>query len=272
MAINIKVEKNHIVISTDSSVFDDNEAKESVEKLKAQTESRPLVVFDLLSVPDVPLQSLRTLTRALSAFAQHEARVAVIGTRETCKLIKDQGLDRIFSCHLSLSEVVNDPSAAKQRALEFLNTTLEAVAYTLQVSTNTKATPGKTYMRGSGPDIVADVAATVGIISAPFNGALIVGFPLKTYLGIMSRLLGQEFNELTDEIRDGAAELLNIILGQVKVSLNEKGFAIKQAIPTVVHGEKVRVMPSSSRPSIIVPYTTDIGDFYIELSTNPAKN
>jgi len=159
---------------------------------------------------------------------------------------------------------------ARQRVLEFLNVTIEAVAYTLQISTNTKTTAGKSYIRGKdGEKPQVDVAATVGLITAPFAGALIIAFPMKTYLGLMSRMLGNEYKEIVPEINDGAAELLNIIFGQVKISLNQKGFEIKQAIPTVVQGKNIQVLQSSVEPAVIVPYTSEAGDFYIELTTNP---
>jgi chemotaxis protein CheX len=274
MTVKLQVEKSYISLTTDQEIFDEKEATAAVGQVKECQEHRERLILDLGKCKEVTLGALRALTRALSTVAQYETKVCIIANRESRKLIKEQGLERLFSMHASLDEIVspNDPAGARQRALEFLNTTLEAVTYTLQVSTNTKATAGKTFLRGQAEVPGADIAATVGLISAPFTGALILAFPTATYLGIMSRLLGQEYKEMTPDIRDGAAELLNIILGQVKISLNEKGFAIKQAIPTVVLGEKLNVLPSSSRPSVIVPYTSDVGSFYIELTTNPNDN
>ncbi len=273
MAIKIDTDANQIIVRTDQAAFVENEAKAAVEALKLLKEARPLVVFDFSNVREMALAALRALTRSVGATGSspQDTKFAVVASKEICKTIREQGLDRLFACYGQLNEIVKPASGgvSKQKTLEFLNTTLEAVAHTLQVSTNTKCATGKSFVRDKDSHPVADIAATVGLVSAPFNGSLILGFPKRTYLGIMSRLLMQEYSEITPEIRDGAAELLNIILGQVKISLDEEGFAIKQAIPTVVQGDQLQILPSSNRPSVIVPYTTDVGEFYIELTTNP---
>jgi chemotaxis protein CheX len=270
MSINVEVSTGHILVRSDKSVFDEDEAKECVNQIKTITEQRPLVVLDMSQANEMAAPALRILTRAASTFSQYEAKIAIVANKEIQKLIKDQGLDRLFECHGALSELIKptDQTVGRQRALEFLNTTLEAVSYTLKVSTNTESKAERPRLRDKDAKTTADIAATVGLISAPFNGVLIIGFPKKTYLGIMGRMLGSSYTEITPEIADGAAELLNIILGQVKISLNERGFSIKQAIPTVAKGENIQVLPSSAKPSVVVPYKTDVGDFYIELTTN----
>jgi CheY-specific phosphatase CheX len=84
----------------------------------------------------------------------------------------------------------------------------------------------------------------------------------------MNRLTGGDFRELTPEIRDGVAELLNIVVGQAKNSLNLKGFQLQQAIPTLVQGGTLFSASSPATRSLIVPFSCDACDFFIELTTN----
>ncbi len=271
MSVRIILEKDYVLLESYGTMFSDDDAKKCLELLKQSPEARAIIAFSLPDAEGVSHNALRTLTRAFSSATQGETRIGFIARPEVAKFVREQGLERIFRNFSSMDELLEAYGKApgRKRTLEFLNTTLEATINTLQVSTNTKCVPGKTFKRGESSTPQIAIAATVGLVSAPFHGALILAFPEPTYLKLMSRMLSTEYTEMKPEIRDGAAELLNIILGQVKISLNEKGFAIKQAIPTVVHGKELEVMPSSAKPSVIIPYTSDSGDFYIELTTDP---
>lgn len=271
MAVSVHLTPGYLMLRTDQLVVTEQEAGNCISAIREQNEHRPLVILDFTAVGEITPAGLRMLTRTVAALSQHDdSKIAMVAKGEMIALIREQGLDRLFSCYSSLSEVIGSPQQGNRQAtLEFLNTTLEAVSYTLKITTSTEVTAGKPYPRGQGPSVKSEIAAVIGIVSGPFNGSLILGFGKKTYLSLMSRMLGGEYSEITPDIRDGVAELLNIILGQAKTSLNDKGFAIKQAIPTVVHGSDVQILPSSSRPSIIVPYTSEVGDFYVELTTNP---
>jgi chemotaxis protein CheX len=272
MSVKITVHPQHILVTTAFRTIGEAESKAIFDALKAEPEHRPTVVIDLASATDIVPAGLRTLTRTVGTVTGSDAKLTLVAGKEISQSIKQNGLDRIFHCVPSLEEAL--PASArttqdKSQTLEFLNTTLEAVTYTFKITCATDARPGKSFLRGKGPETNADIAAVVGIISTPFQGSLILAMGTSTYIKVMSRMLGQEFSEITPEIRDGIAELLNMILGQAKIALNERGFAIKQAIPTVVEGRSLKVAPTTGKPSVIVPYTTDAGELYIELTTSP---
>lgn len=269
MAVHVQVEQNYIIIHSNQTTLSEQEAISCVNTVKAQIDRRSLVIFNFSQAEKTTEPALRTLTRAVSEVTQNEAKVAVVAQPGVKSFISAAGLDRLFPCFGSLEEAINFSRgmAAKENSQEFLNTTLEAVSYTLKVATNTDVKNEKPHVRSDEPGPNVDIGASVGIVSAPFNGTLILAFPIKTYLGLMSRLLSKECTEIDATIRDGAAELLNIILGQARATLNDKGYAIKQAIPTVVYGTNLQIFNFSSTPSIIIPYTSDVGNFYVELTT-----
>jgi chemotaxis protein CheX len=271
MPVTVAVHPQHILVTTSFTVVGEAEGRAIFESLKGEPEQRPLVIIDLSQTMDIVPAGLRTLTRSLGTFTENATKVTLISGKEVANIIKTNGLDRLFQCVPTLADALppgSRPGQGKSQTLEFLNTTLEAVTYTLKITCATEARACKSYLRGAGPEINADIAAIVGIVSTPFQGSLILAMDAKTYLKVMSRMLGQEFSRIDAEIRDGIAELLNMVLGQAKITLNERGFAIKQAIPTVVEGVSLKMTPSSGRPSVIVPYATDAGEFYIELTTS----
>jgi chemotaxis protein CheX len=64
---------------------------------------------------------------------------------------------------------------------------------------------------------------------------------------------------------DGAAELTNMIFGQAKASLNEKGFGLKIALPSVVLGKPDSFLSLHTGPAILVPFKSKQGDFFVRI-------
>ncbi len=154
----------------------------------------------------------------------------------------------------------------RQMDVNFINPFLIATAHVLQVQASTQALAGKPVLKTAGSQLFGDISGVIGLVSDAFVGTVVITFPESTFLKIMSRMLGEEFKELTPEIRDGASELTNIIFGQTKLLLNEKGFGIRTAIPSVVTGKSHSIQTlSQGGPRVAVPFKTDIGDFEIEI-------
>lgn len=105
----------------------------------------------------------------------------------------------------------------------------------------------------------------IGLVSDVFSGSVVISFPQATFLNVMSRMLGEEFTEITKEIEDGAGEITNIIFGQAKITLNERGYGIKTALPSVVTGQDHSILQMSTGPRVVVPFETDVGPFFVEI-------
>jgi len=261
----------YLMVKTDLVWFDDKAALALDTELKAKVEKIPLVIFDFKAVEDIHPQALRTLTRITSGLSQNETKTAFVVRRTVGVSINNLGMDRLIQCFEDISEIAPKlaaPAEDKAKTLEFLNTTLDAAIYTFKVATNTEVKAEKTVLRTGREFPPHDVAAVVGLVSPEFQGALVLAFPGATYLPIMNRLTGGSFTELTPDIRDGVAELLNIVVGQAKTSLNQKGFQLQQAIPSVIQGGQLYSASSPATRSLIVPFTCDVGSFFIELTTN----
>jgi chemotaxis protein CheX len=259
------------MVKSDEAWFEDKHALALDAELKKRAEKIPLLIFDFTSIDEMHPQALRTLTRITSGLSQNETKTAFIVTHKISTFITVNGMNRILRCFESLEDIapkMSPPQEDKARTLEFLNTTLDAAIYTFKVATNTEVTPQKTVIRNGDNGPPHEVAAMVGLVSPQFQGTLVLAFPGSTYLPIMNRLTGGDFKELTPEIRDGVAELLNIVVGQAKTSLNQKGYQLQQAIPTLVQGGKIFTAASPATRSVIVPFTCDAGPFFIELTTN----
>ena len=111
-------------------------------------------------------------------------------------------------------------------------------------------------------------AAAVSFSAANLSGSVILGIPKESFFPLVSRFVGKEMTEKSYENQDATAELLNMIMGQLKGALNNEQFELKKAIPSIVHGKQVANLASFEGKSTILPYATDVGPFYIEIMIN----
>jgi chemotaxis protein CheX len=155
--------------------------------------------------------------------------------------------------------------SAKQLDVNFINPFLDGAMKVLKIQAKTEAKPGAPFKKDANASFGGDISGVIGLVSDSFTGSVVISFPEKTFLAIMTRMLGEECHSITREIQDGAGELTNIIFGQAKVVLNEKGYGIKTAIPSVVSGKDHSVQTVSSGPRVVVPFSSDAGDFMIEI-------
>lgn len=149
--------------------------------------------------------------------------------------------------------------------VQFINPFIDGALQTLKVQCQVEARPGKVHRKeATAPEI--DIAGIIGLASPAFKGTISIGFPAATFLAVMGRMLGERYETITPEVQDGAGELMNIVFGVAKRVLNEKGYAIEKALPSVVVGKGMNVVHVSQAPTIVVPFETDVGPFRIEIT------
>jgi chemotaxis protein CheX len=191
---------------------------------------------------------------------------------DTREFILRQGMAELIPVKADLPAVrfaLSPPAAGRVRLVpklnvEFVNPFVEAALKTLSIQCQTEAAAGKMYLGSGNPK--ADIIGSIGIISPAFRGSIALCFPAATFLGLMGRMLGETYKEITAELQDGAGELLNIIFGQAKIALNERGYAMEKAIPTVIRGQSLDVRALVSSPTVVLPFETPVGNFFIEVS------
>jgi chemotaxis protein CheX len=103
----------------------------------------------------------------------------------------------------------------------FINPFISGTVSTLKIQCSVDAHAGTAFLKSkTSPKLKTDIAGLIGITSEAFRGNIAICFPEKTFLGIMSQMLGEEFTEINNEVEDGAGELMNIIFGTAKKVLN----------------------------------------------------
>lgn len=183
---------------------------------------------------------------------------------------KKEGVDAAFNISRTMKDALSELGLAQKRSLnmEFINPFLEATLHVLKVQASIEATPGKIAVKGKEEphDIASAISGMIGVASTHFNGLVRINFPEQTFLKIINGMLGEEYKEVSPDLLSGAGEITNMIFGQAKMVLNEKGYGLEMALPSVCHGSLKDTAPKVDGPTVIVPFDSQAGQFKVEIS------
>lgn len=146
---------------------------------------------------------------------------------------------------------------------KLINPFIEATLSVLETMAHVKASAGKPYLK---KDQVArgDVSGVIGL-TGEACGMISVSFSSPCILAITSTMLGEKMTEVDDQIGDAVGEIANVISGKARQQLEQMGRSLKAAIPVVVMGENHIISRITSSPVVAIPFSTDQGDFTIEV-------
>jgi len=142
----------------------------------------------------------------------------------------------------------------------FINATVNALSTMAQISPRR----GIPYIKKEDDVTMGDISAVIGI-TGKITGWAAVSFQKKTVLKIATNMLSEEKAFIDAMVRDAVGEIVNMIAGGAKGELSQKGFSFKIAIPTVIVGENHILSQKKDVPCIAVPFTTDSGEFTVEV-------
>ena len=147
---------------------------------------------------------------------------------------------------------------------EFINPFLKATVNVLSTMAMLTPKPGKPSLMG-GEVTKGDITGVIGL-TGHTEGSLAVSFSESCALKIVENMLGEKYEELNDEVADAVGELTNMISGDARAQLQKIGYSFTAAVPSVIRGEGHTVKHISKGPALLIPFTTDSGDFFVEAS------
>ena len=193
-----------------------------------------------------------------------EAKNQTRGVKMLEYLQKPQDYKIISDKIMELSAL--DPNKKKFKLdVDFINPFIDSSMKTLNGlcgASNIQAQ--KPYLLGD-EKLEVDISGTLAISSPYFKGSIAITFDNDVYKTVVSKMLEENVGDIDINNQDGAAEIINIIFGQTKAVLNQRGYSLDRAIPSVLRGRGHKIYPNSKIPVLLVPFRSELGNFWMQI-------
>ncbi len=108
------------------------------------------------------------------------------------------------------------------------------------------------------------ITGMVGL-AGTHKGMLAVHFPNSLALAITTSFLGMEVEQVNEDVQDAIGEIANMLGGNVKTILSDKGRDIQLSLPSTISGEEYSFMSQNEVDQIVLPFKAPAGVFFVEL-------
>lgn len=108
------------------------------------------------------------------------------------------------------------------------------------------------------------ITGMVGLAGV-FRGVLAVHFPKQVALDVTGSFLGMEVEEINADVQDAIGEIANMLGGNLKTILSDRGKDIQLSLPSTISGDEYTFTSQAEVDQIILPFQAPGGVFYVEL-------
>jgi chemotaxis protein CheX len=146
--------------------------------------------------------------------------------------------------------------------VEFVNPFIQAATEVLESELGAQAERGNLRLQKS--SITTDeVTALVGV-TGTVSGMVMYSMSQETALGIVTRLMKQNFADFDALAQSGIGELGNVITGRAGVLLSEAGYPSNITPPALVVG-KGTMVTTLDLNRLVFPLETDVGSLEVQI-------
>lgn len=108
------------------------------------------------------------------------------------------------------------------------------------------------------------ITAMIGL-AGTHRGVLAVHFPYAVAMAITSNFLMMDVTEMNEDVHDAMGEIANMLGGNVKTILSEKGRDIDLSMPSTISGSEYSFQSDKDVDKVIIKFGTDKGPFLVEM-------
>jgi len=154
--------------------------------------------------------------------------------------------------------------------VQFINPVLNAIKSTLlQMAGINNMSVGK-------PEVIKNYQQANGVVTGIMTmtgdkavASIALTFTESSILSIASKMLPDNHSSVNGLVGDLVGELANIVMGDAKRQLEEKGLNFQMALPIIVIGREHLIAHKANAPVIRVPFSTQAGEFCVEAVYQP---
>ncbi len=111
---------------------------------------------------------------------------------------------------------------------------------------------------------VDSISGVIGLAGTR-KGVLAIHLPSRVAIAITSSFLGMDVNEMNSDVEDAVGELANMLGGNVKSILSEKGRDISLSMPTTISGQHYDYQSNKDAERFFISFGCETGQFTVEL-------
>lgn len=97
------------------------------------------------------------------------------------------------------------------------------------------------------------------------KGVLAIHLPNAVAMAITGSFLGMEVTEIGEDVEDAVGELANMLGGNIKTILSERGRDIELSMPSTITGKHYDFQSTKEAERYVIPFICEAGKFSVEL-------
>ena len=148
--------------------------------------------------------------------------------------------------------------------VKFINPVLDAIVNVLETMAQIKPQIGSPRIKTDKKSL-GIVTGIIDMKGTQTTGSIAISFSKAVALEIATRMLRMEFKQVDDLVQDLVGEISNMVAGGAKAKLEECGYDFELTLPRVITGEEHLVDHKLDGPTILLPFKTESGDFFVEM-------
>ncbi|MEW5959936.1 MAG: chemotaxis protein CheX [Chloroflexota bacterium] len=152
--------------------------------------------------------------------------------------------------------------------VKYLNPFVEAAYTVLEAEIGLSAKRGELSLQRSACT-AKDVTVLISMIGH-LQGVVLYGMSENTAISIVSKILGQPFDDFDELAQSGIGELGNVITGHASKRLSETGLEATISPPSLIIG-KGTLISTLDFERLLVPLDTELGEIEIHLALRERK-
>jgi CheY-specific phosphatase CheX len=209
------------------------------------------------------------LPSLLSGKTIHSAGSAGSQSIQTVAYLTDFGaFYQVFNINQKNEDVLPPSTKTefhKNFGAEVLLEFVKAGRVTMETQFGTLIEIGTPFLKSTSGQFTFEVGSIIGVTDQNFSGFFGMYYEKATFLALINKMLGENYTEVDAEVQDGASEITNVCFGVAKQVLNQKGHAIRMALPSLIRGDQLQSSAcGKEKNTITVPIKTEAGKFWIE--------
>ena len=147
-------------------------------------------------------------------------------------------------------------------SVEIAKTFVAATANILSTMANITPTAGKVFVKKD-RTALGDYSAVIGVTGV-HKGSICVTFTTEGAMSVVRGMLGDDIVDPEQDAIDTVGEIANMVSGQARATLAEKGLTLQGSTPTIITGEKHHITHLSKAPVMCIPFALPEGSFTVE--------